>query len=77
MSIKWCDVRDVYVLTSVHDDTMLETRSRSEHQKMKPAAVVDYNKYKIGEDKSDQMLSYYTFQEKNSKMVEKTIFPYI
>jgi hypothetical protein len=31
---------------------------------MKPAAVLDYNKYATGVDRSDQMLSYYSFERK-------------
>jgi hypothetical protein len=75
LAIKWCDVRDVYLLSTAHDDQMVETpASRGAHQKTKPSAVLDYNKYKICVDKSDQMLSYYSFQRK-SEVVEEIVFP--
>jgi hypothetical protein len=38
--------------------------SRGQHQKLKPAAVMDYNKYKIGINLSDQMLAYTHSREK-------------
>jgi hypothetical protein len=37
-------------------------------------AVVDYNKYKIGVDKSDQLLAYYSFQRKSVKWWKKLFF---
>jgi hypothetical protein len=54
---------------------MVETpASRGAHQKTEPSAVLDYNKYKIGMDKSDQMLSYYSFQRKLVKWWKKLFF---
>jgi maltodextrin utilization protein YvdJ len=41
---------------------------------MKPAAVLDYNKYKTGVDRSDQMLSYYSFERKTIKWWKKLFF---
>ena len=75
LAIKWCDVRDVFIITTAHDDNTLEMpRSRGAHQKTKPEAVVQYNKYKIGVDKSDQLLSYYSFQRKSVKWWKKLFF---
>jgi len=36
--------------------------------------VLDYNKYKIGVDRSDQMLSYYSFERKTIKWWKKLFF---
>jgi hypothetical protein len=47
---------------------------RGVHQKTKPSAVLDYNKYNIGVDKSDQMLSYYSFQRNSVKWWKKLFF---
>ena len=44
------------------------------HHKIKPAAVLDYKKYKTGVDRSDQMLSYYSFERKTIKWWEKLFF---
>jgi hypothetical protein len=41
--------------------------------KIKPAAVLDYNRYKIGVDRSDQVLSY-SFERKTIKWWEKLFF---
>jgi hypothetical protein len=41
---------------------------------MKPYAVLDYNKYKIGVDRSDQMQSYYSFEKKAIKWWKKLFF---
>jgi hypothetical protein len=75
LAIKWRDVLDVYLLSTAHDDRMVETpASREAHQKTKRSAVLDYNKYKIGVDKSDQMLSYYSFHRKSVKWWKKLFF---
>ncbi|KAJ4427097.1 hypothetical protein ANN_24712 [Periplaneta americana] len=74
ISIKWRDVRDVYLLSTAHDDHIVQTTSKGEHQKIKPIAVVDYNKFKIGVDKSDRMLSYYSFQRKSLKWWKRLFF---
>jgi hypothetical protein len=47
---------------------------RGAHQNTKPSAVWDYNKYKIGVDKPDQMLPYYSFQRKSVKWWKKLFF---
>jgi hypothetical protein len=49
--------------------------SRGQQQNAKPAAVMDYSKYIIGADKSIQMLTYYSFQIKKSKVVEESFLP--
>jgi hypothetical protein len=49
-----------YLLTTVHDDQMVETvKSRGVQEKKRPNTVMDYNMYKLSVNKSDQMLSYY------------------
>jgi len=56
------DIRDVFYLTA-HGDVLVESpSSRGAYHKIKPAAVLDHNKYKTGVDRSDQMLSYYSFE---------------
>jgi hypothetical protein len=48
--------------------------SRGAHHKIKPTTVFDYNKYKTGVDRSDQMLSYYSFARKTIKWWKKLFF---
>jgi hypothetical protein len=73
LAIKWKDIRDVFFLITAHEDVLVEApSSRGAHHKMKPSAVLDYNKHKTGVDRSDQMLSYYSFERKTIKWWEKT-----
>jgi len=75
LAIKWKDIRDVFFLTTAHEDVLAAApSSRGAHQKMKPSAVLDYNKYKTGVDRSDQMLSYYSFERKTIKWWKKLFF---
>jgi hypothetical protein len=70
LAIKWKATHDVFFLTSVHEDEVVEApSSRGAHHKIKPTTVFDYKKYKTGVDRSDQMLSYYSFARKT---VEET-----
>ena len=60
---------------TAHGDVLVEApSSRGAHHKIKPAAVLDHNKYKTGVDRSDQMLSYYSFGKKSVKWWEKLFF---
>jgi hypothetical protein len=57
--IQWNDILDVFFLTTAHEDVIAEAPpSRGAHHKIKPAAVLDYN-YSV--ERSDQMLSHYSF----------------
>ena len=57
------------------EDVLVEAlSSRGAHHKIKPAAVLDYNKYKASVDRSDQMLSYYSFERKTIKCWKKLFF---
>ena len=40
----------------------------------KPAIIADYNKHKLGVDKCDQLLSYYSFLHKSVKWWRKVFF---
>jgi hypothetical protein len=68
-------MRVVYILSTVHDDRMVDApASKGAHEKTKLLAVVDYNKYRIGADKLDQLLTYYSFQKKSVKWWKKLFF---
>jgi hypothetical protein len=66
LAIKWNDIHDAFFLTSAHEDVLVEALSSGWRGfiKKKPAAMLDYNKYKTGADRSDQMLSYYSLERK-------------
>jgi hypothetical protein len=77
LAIKWKDISDVFFLTTAHEDVLVAApSSRWAHQKMKPSAVLDYNKYKTDVDRSDQMLSYYSFERKTIKWWKNFSFAY-
>jgi len=74
LPIKWKNICDVFLLTTAHEDILVEApSSRGAHHKIQPAAVLDYNKYKTGVDRSDQM-SYYSFERKTIKWWKKFSF---
>jgi hypothetical protein len=51
---------DVFFLTTAHENVHVEApSSRGAHLKLKLAAVLDY---KYGVERSDQMLSHYSFE---------------
>jgi hypothetical protein len=53
LAIKCCDVRNVFLLSTVHD-RMAEIQAFEEN---KPKAVTDYNKHKTGAGRSNQLPS--------------------
>lgn len=55
------DVREAYTLSTVHSQMTKVQSSQGDNNKMTPNAVADNKKYKIGTDKSNLFLSYYTF----------------
>jgi len=62
-------------LTAAHEDVLVEApSSRGAHHKIKPAAGLDYNKYRTGVVLSDQMLSCYSFEMKTIKWWKKVSF---
>lgn len=65
LAIKWCDVQDVHLLSTVRDDRMVgKPKLRGAREKTKPNSVMDYSIYKIGVDKCDQIFSYYSSENK-------------
>lgn len=64
--LKWKDQRDVCMLSTCHDDKMeVCGKKRNGDDKVKPTAVIQYNRSKQGVDISDQLSSYYTCLRKS------------
>jgi len=77
MSMEWKDTCDVFFLTNTHEDGHVETpSSKVAHQKIKPTAVLDCRTYKIGVDRSDQMMSCCLLETKMIKWWKK-LFVYM
>ena len=69
MALKWKDKREVFMLTTMHTDEMIDTEKIDRETKRpvrKPACVVDYNKKMGTVDRTDMMLS-------SIKSVRKTV----
>jgi hypothetical protein len=63
---------NVFLLTIIHEDEFVEAPSSSGLIITKKQTILlDYNKYKTGEDRLDQMLSYYSFERKMIKWWKK------
>jgi len=74
-AVKWKDTCDACFLTSAQEDELVEASSlKWAHHKIKPTAVLDCSKCKTGVDRSDQMLSYYSFERKTIKWWKKLFF---
>lgn len=76
---KWKDKRDVYFLTTKHDLRLAHWRkvrkaSGTSVEKIKPAAILDYNGSKQGVDKSDQMASHHSPVRKTIRWYHKVVF---
>ena len=67
LALKWMDKRQVNMLSTIHDDSMMSKRRRTQHvpggieEVQKPVMVEQYNTYMGGVDKSEQLMSYYGF----------------
>lgn len=63
--IAWQDTKTVRMITTQHSASMVEVERRKKggrgvmEKVMKPAAVVEYNKFMNGVDRIDQQISYY------------------
>jgi hypothetical protein len=68
------DTRDVFFLTSAHEDEIVEAPSSRGTHKITPPAVLDYSKCQAGMDRSDQVLSHYSFEIKTIKWWKKLSF---
>ena len=60
MVLKWKDKRDVTVLSTIHDNSMVKTVSRRGLETKKPKVIVDYDANIGGVDLSDGLLCHYT-----------------
>jgi len=55
MTLKWHDKREICMLSTFHDSSMVMVKTRS-GQQHKPAVITDYNKNMGAVDMADQML---------------------
>ena len=80
MALRWMDKRQVTMLSTIHDDSMVTKMRRSRRapggreELRKPAAIDEYNKYMGGVDKGDQLLSYYGLTHRMVKWWRRAFF---
>lgn len=72
---RWIDKKDVCVISIRHNDDF-EVRAKFGPSKLKPKAIVEYNKFMGGVDKADQLTSYYSTPRKTIKWQLKVFFSY-
>lgn len=77
MALKWLDRREVFMLSSLHDSSLLNTNKsnrKSGEIIKKPKCVVNYNKCMGSIDKCDMLLSSVEFVRKTTKWYKKLFF---
>ena len=73
LEIKFKDKKDVYMLSTIHDDSMVHwpDRRHRNQRRTKPTCIADYNKYMGGVDHTDQLLQPYEVPRKTLKWYKK------
>lgn len=79
LCIKYRDKKDVFMLTTQHDESMVPAPKRRGRPSatdcaMKPMCIVDYNANMGAVDKQDQMLQPYSIARKTMKWYKKLTF---
>ncbi|XP_067121312.1 piggyBac transposable element-derived protein 4-like [Centruroides vittatus] len=83
MALIWRDKKDVCMLSTIHDGSMKSSKSKRRKARMKPEAVLDYNKGMGGVDLADQRINTYAIRKKRLKkfylkmflhLIEITVF---
>lgn len=72
--VKPYDIRNVYILSTVHDNRMVDKQAaKGALKKTKPLALMCYNKCEVSVGKSDQLLAYSSFQRMSVKWWRKIV----
>lgn len=73
MIMKWKDKKDVTMISTIHDNSMVEIQKRDKTIQ-KPAVVLAYNKDMGGVDLLDNLLHFYSLDRTHLKKYYKKIF---
>ena len=77
LALKWCDRRDVHMLTTLHSDSFEDAGKvdfKSGELIKKPSCIIQYNKNMGAVDKTDMMLSGLSCMRKSLKWYKKVSF---
>ena len=74
MVLQWKDKRVITILTTSGSCNVVPVTTHRGQHKEKPAVIQLYNDKMLGEDKSDQLASYYAFLRKSMKWWRKVFF---
>ena len=80
LGLKWMDKRLVSMISTIHDDSMINTDRRTRlaptgvEKISKPLVIDKYNTYMGGDDKSDQLVIYYAFSHSSKKWWKRIFF---
>lgn len=77
LCLKWHDKKDVTMLSTTHDNAMVEILDRRRQAKQKPQVVVDYNTNMGGVDLADQYLITYSISRKRLKNFYQKMFRHL
>ena len=80
LCLKWKDKREVCMLSTLHDDSVIEKRRHARETTdgteiiKKPRVIEEYNKFLGGADLSDQMILYYGYAHRSKKWWKRAFF---
>ena len=80
LCLKWKDKREVCMLSTPHDDSVIEKRRRGRETTdgteviKKPRVIEEYNNFMGGVDLSDQMVLYYGYAHRSKKWWKRAFF---
>ena len=80
LGLKWMDKRPVAVLSTIHDDFMLEKRRGTKscdggvEVVRKPTVIEEYNSYMGDVDRADQLVTYYEYPHHSKKWWKRVFF---
>lgn len=74
LALKWQDKREVRLLSSLHNSSMVTAKRKNNEDIVKPKCVVDYNESMGGVDRTDMLLSTTESVRKSVKWYKKVFF---
>lgn len=77
IAIKWCDKREVFMLSTTHDKNVAatgKTDRTTNRQIMKPECIIEYNKRMGAVDKTDMLRSCVECVRRSTKWYKKVFF---